>query len=59
MVTAIAMAACVIEKRHAQDGSPLDGLCAVAFKAGNFECVTLGGSVTLVYTQGPTDSILI
>lgn len=59
VVTAIAMTACVIEKRHAQDGSPRDGLCAVAFKADNFERVILGGSVTLVYTQGPTDSIRI
>lgn len=56
---AIAMTACVIEKRHAQDGSPRDGQCVVAFKADSFERVTLGGSVTLVYTQGPADSIRI
>lgn len=59
VVTAIAMTACVIEKRHAQDGSPSDGLRVLAFKADNFERVTLGGSVNLVYTQGPTDSIRI
>lgn len=57
--TAIAMTACVIEKRHAQDESPRNRQSVVTFRADSFEHVTLGGSVSLVYTQGPTDSIRI
>lgn len=59
VVVAVAVSACIVEKRHAEDGSLRDGQVSMTFKVDSFERIDLGGSVTLVFTQGATDSLRV
>lgn len=57
-IMAIAATSCIIEKRPASDRATADAEAIVmAIKAEKFSSVNVGGAVTLILTQGETDSI--
>lgn len=57
-VMAIATTSCIIEKRPASDRAAADaGAVVTAVKAERFSSLNVSGAVTLILTQGETDSI--
>lgn len=59
-ILTVATTSCIIEKRPASDRATADAEAVVtAIKAERFSSVNVGGAVTLILTQGETDSVRI